>query len=248
MAIVCRNLGVIRGERRVIRDFSYTFQDGCVTALVGPNGSGKSSLLKAMYAYLPIASGEVEIDGTSLNRWTPSDLASALGVCPQEAEPSLDFEVDQLLSLRYRGNREKTRTALADLAFLSLHELFQRKLSQLSGGERQRVRLGLALAHQPPWLLLDEPANHLDLSTEWSLLEYLKTRPGGVVLALHDLGQAVRFCDHLVVLDQGSVVAAGAPTEVLTEELLERVFGLSGRIELNGPRPSLSIGGVAGRD
>lgn len=248
MAIVCRNLGVRRDEREVLRDFSYSFEDGRVTALVGPNGSGKSSLLKALYAYLPRATGEVLIEGKALDEWTPPELASAMGVCPQEAEPSLDFEVAQLLSLRYRGNREKTRSALSVLAFLSLTELFPRKLSQLSGGERQRVRLGMALAHQPPWLLLDEPANHLDLSTEWSLLEYLKARPGGVILALHDLGQAVRFCDHLVVLDQGRLVAAGPPTEVLTQERLERVFGLSGRIELVDQRPRLSIGGVAQGD
>lgn len=245
MSIECREVTLKRGRREVVKEFTHRFEQGKLTALVGPNGSGKSSLLKALYGYLQPLSGAVLLEGKAVLEWSPLELAQKLGVCPQEAEPSLDFQVGRLLALRHRGDLQEAWRAVEGLEFLALRSLFERKLSSLSGGERQRVRLGLALSCRSPWLILDEPANHLDLSTAWSLFEYLrKQKTTGAALALHDLPMAVRFCDHLLVLREGLLVAQGPPREVLTEDLLLRVFGLRGELVVECEQPFLKIQGV----
>lgn len=233
----------------MLHELEVEIAGGLVTAVIGPNGSGKSSLLKALYGYLPVSEGAIELAGKDLENWSPAELASQLGVCPQEAEPSLDFQVSQLLALRFGGDLETARERLQHLPFLRLEELFPKQLSQLSGGERQRVRLGVALSGNAPWLVLDEPANHLDLSTAWSLFDYLRQpREGGVILALHDLDTAARCCDRILVLLEGSMVAHGSPREVLTPELLARVFELRGRLEAESDPAALRLQGVVEND
>lgn len=244
--VECRDVTLIRGQNVVIDRLTHRFEHGRITALVGPNGSGKSTLLKALYGYLVPSSGAVTLEGTAIPDWSPQALAQKLGVCPQEAEPSLDFQVGRLLSLRHGGNLQKAWGVLVDLDFLDLRPLFTRNLSSLSGGERQRVRLGLALSGRSPWLILDEPANHLDLSTAWSLFGYLESRrETGVILALHDLPMAARFCHRLIVLQGKEMVVTGAPREVLTGEILQRVFGLRGEFIEGSEEPCLQIQGVS---
>lgn len=247
MGISVSDLILDRGSKRVLDGLSAHFAEGRVYAVVGPNGSGKSSLLKAIYGYLDPHSGSIEIDERPIQKWRPEELAGYLGVCPQEAEPSLDFQVDQMLSLRFGGDRDELNKRLPSLTFLGLHDLLERSLSELSGGERQRVRLGLALLSQAPWLILDEPANHLDLATAWSLMSYLtQPREGGVILALHDLDTAARYCHELIVLDRGKTVAQGPPGEVLTRSLLSEVFRLDANLVWPAERayPDLEISGV----
>jgi ABC-type cobalamin/Fe3+-siderophores transport system ATPase subunit len=228
-----------------VRELTCRIPGQVVTGIVGPNGSGKSSLLRAIYGYLPLQNGRVEIDDRTLADWPPEALAAHLGVCPQEAEPSLDFRVDQVLALPFGGRHAAMLERASGLDFLQLEDLFGRHLSQLSGGERQRVRLGMALLREAPWLVLDEPANHLDLATAWSLLDHLlRPRPGGVVMALHDLTTAARCCQHLVILDQGALVVEGEPREVLTSEMLREVFRLDGEFNWNTEPASLKVTGV----
>ena len=247
LSIVLEKLNLHLGGRRVLRELSACFQRGRVTAVVGPNGSGKSSLFRAVYGYLPIEDGLISVDGQDLRDWEPSALAKHLGVCPQEAEASLDFVVEQVLCLRFGGDRSKLAGAVEEFSFLKLDELWGRKLSELSGGERQRVRLGVALSSRAPWFILDEPGNHLDLATAWSLLEYLTIkREGGVILALHDLATAARCCDDLLVLHEGKKVAFGQPKEVLTTELLRDVFRLRAELEQVDGSLQLRVQGAVG--
>lgn len=239
------SLKVVLGTRVVIENLSVKFERGQVIGLVGPNGSGKSTLLRALYGYLTKAEGTIHIEDRELEQWAPIDLASHLGVCPQEAESSLDFEVAQLLSLRFQNCRQTLEQRLENLTFLKLPGLFGKRLSELSGGERQRVRLGTALLSEAPWLVLDEPANHLDLATAWSVLEYLtRPREGGVLLALHDLSTAARCCHQVLVLQGGQMVAFGPPSEVLTQDLLKEVFGLQARLVAENGVPAISISGA----
>ena len=245
MSIQLSKVCLKRGDKPVLNELSCRLSKNRVTGIVGPNGSGKSSLLRALYGYLPLHSGSIEIEEKPLPKWSPEALAVQLGVCPQEAEPSLDFRVDQVLALPFGGRQQVVRERSAGLVFLGLEELLGRHLSQLSGGERQRVRLGMALLRETPWLILDEPANHLDLATAWSLMEYLlRPRAGGVVMALHDLTTAARCCQHLVVLNQGEGIAQGAPREVLTPELLGQVFRLNGEFDWEADPVNLKISGV----
>jgi ABC-type cobalamin/Fe3+-siderophores transport system ATPase subunit len=236
---------LVRRDKPVLKNLSCSLPSDAVTGIVGPNGSGKSSLLRAIYGYLPRESGGVEIDQKALEDWSPEALAARLGVCPQEAEPSLDFRVDQALALPFGGRQEKMREKAEGLEFLRLPDLYDRHLSQLSGGERQRVRLGMALLRETPWLILDEPANHLDLATAWSLLEYLlRPRDGGVVMALHDLTTAARCCQNVLVLNQGEKVVQGDPRKVLTTEVLRDVFRLNGEFDWSAEPVNLKVSGV----
>lgn len=245
MAFQLRGVTVERQGQPVLSSVDHCFESGLVTGVVGPNGSGKSSLLRAMYGYLELDEGSVELDGRDLARWNPRELASRLGVCPQEAEPSLDFRVDQVLALPLGGDLASMREQSDGLDFLGLERLFARTLSQLSGGERQRVRLGMALMKDAPWLILDEPINHLDLATGWSLMRYLqKPRDGGVILALHDLTTAALYCQHLLVLKEGVKVAVGSPKEILTPDILKTVFRLDAKIDWSTEPPGLRVMGV----
>jgi len=245
MGFELKDVCITRQSKSVIESLSLNLKRGTVTGIVGPNGSGKSTLLRALYGYLGLHKGSLFLGDRAVQEWEPLELAMQLGVCPQEAESTLDFQVEQVLALRFGGNYDTVVERVSTLAFLRLNDLFGSRLSQLSGGERQRVRLGMALIGRAPWLILDEPANHLDLATGWSLLHYLQQpRPGGVIMALHDLSTAARCCQHLVVLCKGRLVAEGAPGEVLSEDLLEQVFGLRAQLIVDGVHPRLEILGV----
>lgn len=245
MTFLVREVTLKRQAREVLQNLSYHFEQGLLTAVIGPNGSGKSSLLRALYGYLPTASGAILMEEKELANWDPRSLAGRLGVCPQEVEPSLDFRVEQALALPLGGQLQAMEERVKPLEFLSLPGLFQRNLSELSGGERQRVRLGMALLTEAPWLILDEPVNHLDLATAWSLLDFLqKPRDGGVIVALHDLTTAARCCGRLLVLKEGRKVAEGAPREVLSSDLLADVFGLQAEMDWSTEAPTLRISGI----
>lgn len=241
-----RGLCFGRGERSILGPLDLQLLPGEMVGVVGPNGSGKSTLLRLLYGYLAPTQGQVRLEGRALEEIEPRALARRMGACPQEAEPSLDFSVEQALALATGGDIAAAARALDRYPFLALDGLRARALSQLSGGEKQRVRLGRALLSDPPWLVLDEPANHLDLATGWSLLSYLRQpRAGGVVVALHDLGNACRFCHRLLVLHAGRMVALAPPVEALRAEILSSVFGLRGAVRERDGEAFLEIGGVA---
>ncbi len=236
-----------RADRRVLGALNGEFRVGEFTGVVGPNGSGKSTLLRLLYDYLEPTQGTVELDRRKLRDHDPRALACLLGVCPQEPEPSLDFPVEQALALATNGDLQAMAQAVDSLDFLALQALFGRRLSELSGGEKQKVRLARAILIEKPWLVLDEPANHLDLRATWSLMSYLQSRrDSGVVCAMHDLSLAVAFCSRLLVLDRGIAVAFGPPSEVLTEDLLAEVFGLKAQVVTqSGGVVRLEISGVS---
>ena len=240
--MILRELTFQRAGKAILGPLSAELRPGELLGVVGPNGSGKSTLLRLLYGYLTPTAGGIELEGRRLPEFEPRQLAALVGACPQEAEPSLDFMVEQAIALSSRGDLPRSAERAARFPFLRLPELFGRPLSQLSGGEKQRVRLARALLPEPAWLVLDEPANHLDLATAWSLLAYLsQPRAGGVVVALHDLSFAVRFCHRLLVLDRGRLVTMAAPAEALSRETLAQVFGLAGEVRQN----QLELTGVA---
>lgn len=248
MSLKLDQLTFAREGKPLLGPLSAEFQAGETVGVVGPNGSGKSTLLRLLYGYLTPTEGNLTLEGRLLSEIEPRQLAQRLGACPQEAEPSLDFSVEQALALGAGGDLRRTLDAIERFPFLGLQELMGRRLSQLSGGEKQRVRLGRALLTEPAWLVLDEPANHLDLATGWSLLSYLgQPRAGGVVVALHDLSNACRFCHRLLVLERGRLVALAPPEVALNAETLREVFGLRGQVRRQQDELMLEIHGVTVR-
>jgi iron complex transport system ATP-binding protein len=215
-------------------------------ALVGPNGSGKSTLLRALGRVLRPRGGAVYLDGRSMTQWPTREVARRLALLPQGPALSNDMSAEELvwlgrsphqgiLGLPTAEDHEAVRWAIEETGIEALR---RRQMSTLSGGERQRVWLALALAQRPQVLLLDEPTTFLDLNHQLEVLElirYLNREHGlTVVMVLHDLNQAARYANRIVVLNEGAVYGEGAPGEILTADTLRDVFGVDGRV-LAGP-------------
>ena len=228
--------------RPVIEGLDLSLTSDKVTAIIGPNGCGKSTLLKALARVLPAQGGTVTLDGEAVSAIAPRALARRLAILPQSLHAPEGIRVADLVRrgrLPWRGLlspwREEDRAACAQaMEAVGMTGLADRDLGELSGGQRQRAWLALVLAQQTPWLLLDEPTTYLDLTHQMEvlgLLRRLNRRSGtAVVSVLHDLNLAARYSDHLVLLANGGVIAAGAPGEVLTPDNLSSAFGLTAKV------------------
>jgi len=230
------------GNRLVIPELTLEIAMGTITALVGPNGSGKSTFLNALARLIAPHAGSVYLDGKAIARMPARDVARRLAILPQSPGAPEELTVGELVEQgRYphvgplRMLREQDSTAIAEaLAETRMTELRHRRLDSLSGGERQRAWIALALAQETPVLLLDEPTTFLDVGHQLeilTLIQHLNRSQGKtIVLVLHDLNQAARYAERLIVLRSGRIVADGSPKEVLTAALLAEVFRVKGYI------------------
>ena len=233
--------GVFAGYpgRHVLEDIRLDIPAGRITAVVGPNASGKSTLLKALARLLPVARGTIALDGRSVARIPPRRLATRLAMLSQGPAPPDGVTVEDLVAAgRYPHQRWYRQWTEADasavehaLAAADLVSLRHRPVEQLSGGQRQRAAIATALAQDTPVLLLDEPTTFLDLAHQVEVLDLAHTlnrRHGRtVVMVLHDLTQACRYADFLVLMRDGRVVASGPPRAVATADLIGAVFGVA---------------------
>lgn len=221
------------GTRRVLDDVDFEVAAGEVVALVGPNGAGKSTLLAVLAGELDPGRGSVELDGHPLDRWTPIDMARRRAVLPQSHTVGFPFSAAEVVAMGRapwqrtpHAGRDDEVIAAAMAATDSTH-LAGRAFPSLSGGERARVALARVLAQDTATLLLDEPTAALDLGHQEAVLALAADRAAAgaaVVVVLHDLASAAAYADRVAVLDDGRVAAAGPPREVLTGELLSRVY------------------------
>jgi iron complex transport system ATP-binding protein len=238
------------GERPVIDGESVAVAPGRVTALVGPNGSGKSTLLRGLADQLSPTAGEVLLDGREIHRLGDTQLARELGLLEQEPTAPDGLTVERLAyhgRYPHRGRFEAVddadvRAVERALSLAGVEALRDRPLGDLSGGQRRLAWLAMALAQDPDVLLLDEPTTFLDLRHQLAVMAAIERRRDEaattVVLVLHDVEQAARYADEMVVLSDGAVHAHGDPEAVLTAETLAEVFGVEARIESgeHGPR------------
>ncbi len=223
--------------RVVVDDVDCTPPRGALTGVLGPNGAGKSSLLRLVAGVLAADGGQAVLAGTDLLGLSRRDRARRVAFVEQDSAAPAGLTVRQAVLLGRTphtsrwGSTSVRDEDLADQALLDTGALAlaDRQLSTLSGGERQRVHLARALAQEPELLLLDEPTNHLDVRAQLDTLAIvagLTARGVTVLAALHDLNLAAGACDHLVLLAEGRVVAAGPVHEVLHPELIEAVYGV----------------------
>ena len=228
---------------------SAGFRAGQVTAICGPNGAGKSTLLACLAGILAPDAGRVALGGVGLDAMAARARARAIGYLPQGGEVAWDMTVAVLASLgrlpfkgfwglgapgyRAGASAEVDAAAVAAaLAAMELEGLAGRRVSRLSGGERARALLARVLAGEPRWILADEPLAALDLGHAAGLMARLKgqARAGvGVVMVLHDLPAAMNHADRVVVMDQGRMVADGAPEEALREAVIAGVWGVEAK-------------------
>jgi iron complex transport system ATP-binding protein len=215
---------------------SLSVQPGDTWAIIGPNGAGKSTLLRLMAGLLPPNSGAIEWSGTSLAKLSPRTRAQTIAFLPQRSPTDFDLTVREVVlmgrfphrSLGLFESANDQRIADEAMQTTAVSPLADRLLSTLSGGEAQRVHLAAALAQKPKLLLLDEPTASLDLEHQLSIFELLRRiareRGVAVVVVTHDVNLAARYCDHVLLLDDGRVAAVGSPREVITPAVLEPVY------------------------
>lgn len=235
-------------NRPVLQGVSARFAPGEVTGLVGPNGAGKTTLFRVALRLLEISQGDVRILGKPLSQWNADGLARTIAYLPQETEAAWPIESRRLVALGRLPHRaalsplseDDGQVIEAALARCDALHLANRPISNLSAGERARILLARALAVGAPILLADEPAAHLDPSHQLRLMELLRAeaaRGTAVIVTLHDLALASRFCDKLVVMHTGRVVAEGVPEDALDDGVLRSVFAISARRVENGIVP-----------
>ncbi|WBL18399.1 ABC transporter ATP-binding protein [Citricoccus sp. NR2] len=228
-------------QRVISRNLSTHIPDGAFTAIIGPNGCGKSTLLRALARVLRPTAGTVCLDGKAIHSYPSKQVARELGLLPQTSLAPDGIRVADLVA---RGRapyqsmiqqwRPSDREAVAEaLSATRLEDLSARMVDELSGGQRQRAWVAMLLAQQTPIMLLDEPTTYLDISHQYELLELLRgfhVQGKTVITVLHDLNQAARYANHLIVMKSGEVVATGRPGEVITETMMHDVFGLACRV------------------
>lgn len=240
-------LGVCAGYREhpVLHDVTLRVRPGEWVGLLGPNGSGKSTLLGTIGGSVRATAGEVRVAGALLSATPPKERARALAILPQSPPPPAGITVRELVVQGrhpYRGawqfSDRADRGAVDEaIRLVGLQGFENRYVERLSGGERQRAWMALTIAQSAPIVLLDEPTTFLDLGHQFELLELVeelrRARDWTVVTVLHDINQAARFADRLVVLADGGIVADGQPEDVVTEELLRERFGVAASVSLD---------------
>lgn len=235
--IELRSLRAGYRDGAVIEDVSLSFPAGKVTVLCGPNGCGKSTLLRASIGMIPRLGGEVYIDGDELSTLTRREVAQRAAYMPQERPvPSISVRRMALhgrfpyLGWPRRYTREDYAAAERALARADAAELADKPLPELSGGERQRAYLAMALSQETASVLMDEPTAFLDAAHQLAVMDTAASlaREGrAVVLVLHDLCLAMKRADRLAILADGALAALGAPEEIFTSGVVDRVFGVS---------------------
>lgn len=250
VTIRLENVAVALGNRAVVQNASTAFAAGTLTGIVGPNGAGKSTLARAMLALVP-HDGDILVDGQDVATLTRAELAKRVAYLPQGQTLHWPLTVERLVELgRLPHLAPMSRIGVGDTAAIErameradVVALRDRVATELSGGERARVLLARALAVEAPALIADEPLASLDPGHQIDVMELLRAeaRAGGLVIAvLHDLTMAARYCDRLVLVDAGTVIADGTPAEVLTPANLKSVYGIDARVELGGDWPTIT--------
>ena len=239
MNIQTDNIQVSFGSKTILQDISLDLRDKEFVGIIGPNGSGKSTFLKCLYRVLQPNHGKIFFDGTEMSSLSHRDTALKMAVVAQHSTVNFDFSVLEMVLMGrspYKGLLDRDQIddyeiARHALAQVGLSDFESRNFNTLSGGEQQRVILARALAQRTECLVLDEPTNHLDIKYQLELMTIVKRLDATVVSAIHDLNLASMYCDRLIALKDGSVVCTGTPHEVLTEETIRHIYGVSATVQ-----------------
>ena len=239
MNIQTDNIQVSFGPKTILHDIFLDIRDKEFVGIIGPNGSGKSTFLKCLYRVLQPNHGKIFFDGTEMSSLSHRDTALKMAVVAQHSTVNFDFSVLEMVLMGrspYKGLLDRDQIndyeiARHALSQVGLSDFESRNFNTLSGGEQQRVILARALAQRTECLVLDEPTNHLDIKYQLELMTIVKRLDATVVSAIHDLNLASMYCDRLIALKDGSVVCTGTPHEVLTEETIRHIYGVSATVQ-----------------
>ncbi|MYA60044.1 MAG: ABC transporter ATP-binding protein [Chloroflexi bacterium] len=251
-AFSARNVTVRIGGNTIVDDVSINGQRGDVVGIIGPNGAGKTTLLKVLAGLLKPTMGSATIGDAAIDEMPVSTRSRRISYVPQSTGLHPFTALEMVLMGRYPHLRrfqieaeDDTEIAISAMKRMRVDQFIDRRVDTLSGGERQRVLLARALAQHGDVLFVDEPITSLDIKHQLMSLQVLKDeaikRGVAVCAVLHDLNMAARYCDQLVLMLNGHVVADGEPKDVITEESVHSVFGVHARVEFDPGTKSLKV-------
>jgi iron complex transport system ATP-binding protein len=239
MSIKADNLIWKIGRKTVLDGVSFAAEPGKMLGLLGPNGSGKTSLLRLLAGLKRPHSGTITLDGENIEMIGRRTMARRVAFVEQHATTNANLRVIDVVKLgRFphqsmfagwtRADSDAVEEALERAGMVAKRN---DRWQSLSGGEKQRAQIARALAQTPKELILDEPTNHLDIQHQIGLMRLVSSLSVTSIIALHDLNHAAMFCDRLIIMQAGKIVASGAPEKIVTQELLRDVFSVEARIE-----------------
>lgn len=241
-------MSVLRGSGLTVEHrlsaVDLVLEPGELVGVIGPNGAGKSTLLSVLAGLQPLAQGVVTLDQQPLESLPARQRARQIGYLAQSGHSAWALQVEDIVAMgRLPWGDCDAQAIAAAMCATGADALRGRRIDTLSGGEQARVWLARVLAGQPQLLLADEPVASLDLYYQRAVMQTLRgfaTGNNAAVVALHDLGLAARYCDRLLLLAQGRLLAAGTPAQVLQEGLLQQVYGLPVQVDLAAAPPRIS--------
>ncbi|MCP1661518.1 MAG: ABC transporter ATP-binding protein [Methanocalculus sp. MSAO_Arc1] len=231
------DLDVRYGAHQILEEIAFSVQSGEMIGICGPNGSGKTTLLKAMSRIVAPAGGDVYYNGDQLDSLSFRMLAQRVAVVPQETAINFDYTVAEIVMMGrhpYIGrfaseSREDHAICERVMRLANVSHLADMPVNQISGGERQRVLIARALAQEPDILLLDEATSHLDISHQIEILTIIRKEmeKTATISVFHDINLASCYCDRIILLKERQIAGIGRPADVVTENLIHSVYGIS---------------------
>ena len=247
-----KDLSVRKQNREILKNISFKVREGEFIGIIGANGAGKSTLLRSLARQEKDLNGTIKIFDKEINLYKEKEFAKYVAYMQQDLQISFGYSVlDVVLMGRYpylnwwqHEQKEDKEIATKYLKFANIEDLKDRRINQISGGERKRVLLAKILAQETKIIYLDEPISDLDLSYQEEVFNYLHSicELGKTILVVvHDLEIAAKFCSRLILLNKGTIIADGIPEEVVTEEYLKQAFNLDSIVYLNKVTGDLDI-------
>ena len=231
-----KNLVCRYGDKEVIKDISFSVNQGEILGIIGPNGAGKTTLFRAISRVINPVNGQINYQGRDLLAMPLAHRAREIAVLPQLLQIVFPYRVDDFIALGrlpHLGRLESLKNSDKEIINqaikrTNIEELQDRLITEVSGGELQRILLAQALAQQPKLLLLDEPTTHLDIGHQVEVMDLIKQlnqqEKLTIMMVLHDLNLAGEYCDRLILMNQGRIHSIGTPAEVLTYQNIEAVY------------------------
>ncbi|EPJ49454.1 MAG: hypothetical protein OFPII_01190 [Osedax symbiont Rs1] len=219
----------------LLNKLNFNIQKNEILGIVGANGAGKSSLLRCLYRVHKPSEGYIYLAEQDIWKLTPQIFSQQVAVVLQESPAEFSLTVKQIIEMgrtpyfRLFGSINNSDDAIINeiIEQLSLAPFINRVFTELSGGEKQRVYLARALAQQPDILILDEPTNHLDIRHQLEIMQLISNLGITIIITLHDLNLAANFCDNILLLHQGQLLAHGKTVDILTPPLIKQAYGVN---------------------
>ena len=248
--LTVKNVSWRVGNTLILEHINLSIERGKFVGLIGPNGAGKSSLLRCLYRFNQPSAGEVKFNNTDIWQLKSEDYAKQVAVVLQETPSQFNLSLFDVVALGLTPHKtlfssttqaDKQKIAQA-ISHVGLESHSTQLFDSLSGGEKQRAFIARAIVQQPQLLIMDEPTSHLDVKYQIQLMELAKSLGITVFASFHDLNLAAAMCDELVVIKNGKVVDAGKPNKVVTEQMLDEVFGVCAQVSTH---PQVAASGEA---